>query len=226
MSYKFKIDTSSYEYAKSDRVSWLDEFADNVDQATQKTAAIQTDRPTWLDAFADNIAGKSAVEVARERSQSSTYDDISNIFSQSVTVESKVKELQERIGLTDYLKRAEMISAINKKAAGDPFERLGPQMKDDIINYCKNRISGHRGQIAYPALQEDIIKTFKQYGVTPQDVETDDVAHCLDKMITDELLLNPKSEVGQQNLGKIDTSEDKDSTENTDFFKGMTPAIK
>ena len=135
MSYKFKIDTSSYEYAKSDRVSWLDEFADNVDQATQKTAVIQTERPTWLDAFADNIAGKSAVEVARERSQSSTYDDISNIFSQSVTVESKVKELQERIGLTDYLKRAEMISAINKKATGDPFVGQVFQMDRLLLFY-------------------------------------------------------------------------------------------
>lgn len=197
----FKINRNSYEYARSERVDWLDNFADQFAK----------DHP------------KSAVEVARERDQraQSIHDQIRSIIFNNPhhTVESKVKEMQDRTGLTEYLKRAADESATNKN---DIFAKFGPQMKQDIISFCKNRISSYRGQIAIPAVQEDLLSSFRQQGLQPQDVYTEDVARFINNLIMDEQKLNPPTNNNSSDLGLLDKNLDDDS-DNNDFFKSIMP---
>jgi hypothetical protein len=194
----FKINNSSYEYSRGERVNWLDAFADNY----AKTE------------------GESAVDVARKRSQMSVHDQISAIVGNSGhTVESKVKEMQERMGLTEYLKR--MASEKDDSVKVVVFAQFGLKMCDDIINFCKNKISSHRGQIAIPALQHDLLQMFKQHGVREQDVDNDDVANYLNKLIVSELQLHPAEHTGNEQLGKEETDMTEDGA--VDFFKGLTP---
>ena len=193
----FKINNSSYEYFRGERVNWLDAFADNY----AKTES------------------ESVVDVARKRSQLSVHDQISAIVGNSGhTVESKVKEMQERIGLTEYLKR--MASEKDDPVKVVVFAKFGPKMRDDIMNFCKNKISSHRGQIAIPALQHDLLQMFKQHGVQEQDVDNDDVADYLNKLIVAELQLHPVTNTGNSQLGKEETNMVEDGT--VDFFKGTT----
>ncbi|MBC8294549.1 MAG: hypothetical protein H8E55_01935 [Pelagibacterales bacterium] len=205
----FKINRNSHDYVRSERVNWLDEFVDNLEKSS---------RP------------KSAVEVARERSQTSVLDQISGIVgnkSTHATVESKVKELQDRVGLTEYLNRVSSDKESAKIASldmNDAFDKFGPKMKDDIINFCRNKISTHRGQIAVPAVQHDILTTFKQYGLQPQDVDTDKVAECISNLIESELRNNPSTDISNPDLGKgVGVTDMDDDNSNSDFMAGLLP---
>ncbi|KKN74487.1 hypothetical protein LCGC14_0390040 [marine sediment metagenome] len=198
----FKVNKNSYEYARSERVDWLDTFADE---------------------YAKTTKGKSAVEVARERSQISIHDQVSSIVSdtQHATVESKVQDMQERAGLTDYLKR---MAADDTDDQEDVvvFAKFGPKMQDDILSFIKHKISAYRGQTTVPALQHDVLDTFSQHGIQPQDVNNEDVACCISALIVDELKMNPPTDVSSPDLGRVDNFESDDNE--VDFFEGIMPA--
>ena len=196
MSRGFKINRAFYDCNHSDRVNWLDEFADLYGKYHEKDT-------------------KTAVEVARERQEPSLQEQISAIMGQTHTVESKVKEMQERTGLTAYLKRY-----ASKNNCDKAFSELGSEMKNDIISFLKNKISAHHGQINVPALQYDVLNTFKQHGVQPQHVNTEDVACCISNLIEDELRLNPPTRVSNSDLGRVDMNMEEDG-DNADYFKGL-----
>lgn len=202
---EFKLNKNSYEYARGERVDWLDAFAENYAEATK----IAPD--------------KTAVQVARERQQS-TYDQISSIVGntfQHATVESKVQEMQERTGLTAYLQSmASMTPEEGAQKILDVFAQFGPKMQEDLMNFCKNKIAAHRGQISIPAIQHDLLATFRQHGIQPQDVNNEDVARCISGLIVDELKMNPPTDVSSTELGKVDNLEE-DDNESADFFKGL-----
>jgi hypothetical protein len=181
-------------------------------------------RVEWLDAFADDFAttikGRSAVDVARERSQQSIHEQITSIVNNTAhTVDSKVKEMQDRTGLTERLKRI----ASNGKKEDAIFSNFGPKMQQDLLSFCKNRISAYRGQTTVPALQYDLLSTFKQHGLQSQDVNTEDVARWISGLIAAELKMNPPSDTSDADLGLVD-SDQEDENENVDFFKGIMPA--
>lgn len=80
---------------------------------------------SWLDQFAEKYAekeGKTAVEVARERTQDipSIHDQIQSIMNGRPThrtVEDAVQDYQERTGLTEYLKSAQAGDQVKDAAA-------------------------------------------------------------------------------------------------------------
>ncbi len=207
---KFKINKKAgYELFSGERVGWLDRFADNYEKQ------------------------KSAVEVARERSQRSLYDQISSIVSGSsarhASVESKVQDLQERVGLTEYLKRISSEREENTKTAAgefaDTLENVDDELKERIATFCKNKIETYRGHISVPAIQEEIIVTFKIQGVQPQDINDPQVATVINAMIKEEQDRNPESgTISDKNLGLgVGVELDDDEGANSDFFAPFMP---
>jgi hypothetical protein len=63
--------------------------------------------------------------------------------------------------------------------------------------------------------------TFKQHGIQAQDINTEDVARCISGLITDELKLNPPTDMSTSELGLVDTTVDDDGNDSADFFKGL-----
>lgn len=198
----FKINKNSYEYARSERVDWLDTFADQYAEDSKASP------------------DKSAVQVARERQYQSMHEQISSIVGDSThaTVESKVQDMQERTGLTAYLQSMATDQHVQK--AMNVFAQFGPKMQEDLMNFCRNKIAAHRGQISIPALQHDLLATFRQHGIQPQDVNNEEVARCISGLIVDELKMNPPADVSSPDLGKVDNLEE-DDNESADFFKGL-----
>lgn len=196
----FKVNKNSYEYARSERVNWLDTFADEYDKATSSSK------------------DRSAVDVARERNQQSVYEQVSALVGQHATVESKVQDMQERTGLTTYLKS--MASAEEVEVCSDTFSKFGPKMQEDLMSFCRNKIAAHRGQCTVSQLQYDLLSTFRQHGIQPHDVHNEDVARCISGLIVDELRINPPTETVGPELGKVDPTED-DEEDGPDFFSAF-----
>jgi hypothetical protein len=171
MSRVNKISRDSYDYVRSERVDWLDQFADNINQAS-----------------------KTAVEVARDRQETSIYEQINSLMnnkqSNERTVDSVVRELQERAGLNVYLESRS--SNENEKTAQESvFPNLPLDVQKDIYNFVKNNIETHHGQISLPAVQHEIIEIFKHKGVNPEDVNNEKVARFINDLLMQEMRLNP-----------------------------------
>jgi hypothetical protein len=168
-----------------------------------------------LDALESKLNSKTAVEVARER-QSSVYDQISAIVGNKVnhhTVESKVKELAERTGLSNYLNRA--------KTAQDSLFNF--KDKDKVLLFIKNKIESNKGHVDLPAIQHDLSVNFGKEGLTTEEIYSENVAKYIGNLLKQEKSKNPPETVNN-NLGK-----DEAVTENPndgDFFKGMMPINK
>lgn len=205
MSRSVKINRHSYDFAKSERVNWLDRFADSIEQASQLTA----------------------VEVARYRNQLSIHEQINSIISRVpsssyATVEDAVVDMQKRTGLSEYLNRISS-EKTNKVASSDVFPNLDAELKDAIISFCKNKIATHRGQITVPAMQHEILETFS---IQPDDVNNEPVARFISDLILKEQKANPAHNDFNTQLGLGVGRDDVESSdpENTDFFKGMLPS--
>lgn len=171
MSRVNKIIRDNYDYVRSERVDWLDQFADKIHQAS-----------------------KTAVEVARNRQEKSVYEQINSLInnkqSNERTVESVVRELQERAGLNIYLESRS--SKENEKTAQEQiFPNLPLDVQKDIYNFIKNKIETHHGQISLPAVQHEIIEIFKHKGVHPEDVNNEKVARFINNLIIQQMRLNP-----------------------------------
>jgi len=205
----FKIKRTSDEYAASERVSWIDQFADDIQKAS-----------------------KTAVEVARQRSEVSLHDQVSSVMHNKPahsSVESLVQELQDRAGLSEYLRRNADASGEGKVAATDYdgiFANVKQSVKEDIINYCKNTIATHRGQTTVPAIQYDILAQFQNEGIQSQDVDEPSVARCISQLISEELNRHPPADLRSEQLGSgvgvLDVDENDD--DNSDVLSGLMPA--
>lgn len=194
--------TNHYEYDRGDRVDWVEEF---------------------LESFAKNNT-ENAVEAARKRDQA-IYDQISAIIGgKPHTVESKVQELQERVGLKEYLNRTTQKTA---QATEEPalFPNLDEKTRNSILTLIRNKIKTHHGQISIPAVQHEVLSIFQNQGVTPQDINTPAVAKFINQIIIEENQISPPSNLDNPNIGKgvgvIDI--DDDTNANSDFFKGLMP---
>lgn len=200
-----KIIRNNHEYVRSERVNWLDEFADNLAKQS----------------------ARSAVEVARERaSQMSIYDQIHSIVDRPTyrTVEGVVQDYQERTGLVNYLQQVLADQKEQKKTASDTpsLDRLGPQLKNDILSFVHNIITTHHGFINIPTVQYEILTNFAQKGVNQDDIYTEDVMQKISQMIAAERAQHPTVENIDQlgrNVGLQDGSEE---NENDDFMSSVT----
>jgi hypothetical protein len=192
-----------------------------------------SDRIDWLDSFADNLATKtpqrSAVEVARSRGHQSIIDQINSIVGnrpRHATVEGIVQEMQERTGLKEYLRRMSSKDEqrkIAQQVVDTIFSEVNPKTKNAILNFITNRIETHRGLVAIPAIQEEILSTFRREGLQPQDVNNELVAKYISDCIVAERRKNPTEEQTDLNIGRgvgVQDMEDGDNS-NSDFFKGL-----
>lgn len=188
-------------------------------QRVSKSEPIESaERVDWLDAFARRLAAtpaapKDAVEQARKRDATSIYDQISSILSRKPhfsTVEDKVQDYQDKIGLGNYLSRmsSSKEEEARKKLAGefevdlpDSFSKFSDKDRDDIVRFIRNKCETHHGNIQVPALVEEVSQTFRQRGIQPQDVN--DIK--FEKFISDEILKakqnSPSPDENNVNIG-------------------------
>lgn len=183
----------------------------------------RSDKVPWLEAFFQAEASKNpktAVEVARSRNQMtpSMSDQISSIlFGPKGTVESKVQELQERTGLKAFLSQAQDGSL-------NFLPNLNPELKNKIINFIKNKVNTHHGLISVPAIQEEVFNTFRNEGLSPQDVEAPDFNRYISNSILELQQHAPNNDFSQLGKGVGDSDLNEAMTENQDFWAGCQPA--
>lgn len=193
----------THEYARSERVNWLDEFADKLAQQEPK----------------------SAVEVARQRANVSIYDQINSIMNHPTykTVDGVVQEYRERTGLNEYLKRVSEEKQNTKYASqASSLDKFGPQLKEDIINFISNTVENHHGHITIPAVQHDVLSMFEQYGVSAEDINTEDVSQLINNLVIEYQSNNPTHNFNSHNLGKGVGLETEDENSSEDFLPSIT----
>lgn len=218
MSRGFKITRSDYsDKDTSDRVGWIDDFARN------------------LEKISNSAQPKSAVEVARNRNQQSILDQISQIVSRKTittkSVETAVLELQDRIGLNDYLKRVSAsaaVSSVNEKPQQrmklqDIFKDMSPDSIKTIEDFIYNTIEyTHHGNTQPPAIVESVKNNFKDVQAT--DVNNPLFEKYVSDVISDSQKRNPIKQDSNQNIGRgVGLSNDTNDTSNTNFFGGIMP---
>jgi uncharacterized protein (DUF849 family) len=202
MSRSFKVNRNGHDYIRSERVDWLDQFANNIDKAS-----------------------KTAVEVARDRSEQSVHERIHSIMNNQSgrTVESVVTDMQERTGLKSYLQ-----SLSNEKSKVAQVHRLFPDMatdlEDSIKSFIDNNIATHHGQTTVPAVQHEVLSIFKNSGIQPDHLDNEPVVTYINKAIARQQGLSP-AQVPDMDLGKGVGVVDVDAEDpaNTDFMHNMMP---
>jgi len=217
MSRGFKITRSDYsDKDSSDRVGWLDDFA-------KKLEAISN-------------APKSAVEVARNRNQQSILDQISQIVSKktitSKNFESAVQELQDRVGLKEYLKRVSASEnildgqkQISNHNLGEIFKDLPKDVIQDIDDFIRNMIEyTHHGNIQVPPVVEAVKNTFKQ--VQPYHVNDNRFEKYVSDLIAESKKRNPSRTENNHNIGRGVGLENTQGPTHGDFFEGIMTAHK
>lgn len=187
----------------------------------------RNNRVDWLDGFAqqiveagDKLPKDTAVTEGKKR-QASILDDIRSIVSKAPvysSVQDKVNDLQERVGLKAYLEKSSIIKEINQAKQAS----FSPELRDRIDQFVANKISAHHGYIHLPALQQAIVETFQRDGVGTEMVEEPEFERYLFDKIEAEKKLHPiKMDVGSLGKGLADSS---DQHHSDDFFAGLNPA--
>lgn len=206
----FKIQKVEEEQLSGDRIDWLDSFAQKIENVSNATNA---------------SVPRTAVEVARRRNYQSIIDQISSIVggkAQPNAVEAKVREMQDRTGLNEWLKRQ---AQVESSLPEDPnlFGKVPESVKEDIKNFIWNLISTHHGNIQVPAVVEEVSRIFKSKGVTHQDVN--DMA--FEKYISDQIVKakknEPMAEEHNTNIGRGLGVEKEVDPESGDAFSGLNP---
>jgi hypothetical protein len=198
---------------------------------------VRSERVDWLDAFAKEQAKKensqsTAVDKARERDQKSMLDQISYIIDKKprhASVESAVKDMQDRTGLSEYIKRLSVLNETGKKTAQEekpvvdvnklmePFE---PELQKKIFTFVKNKVESSQGNLATGAIVADLAHTLRQDGLDESDISTEDFSNWIDQLRDDVKKRFPMDMGNDQNFGK-DTAIDDESNMNDDVFKNM-----
>ena len=218
-----KITRQSYfESGASERVGWLDNFA--KDQAEKNPALL------------------TAVETARQRDQKSILDQISYVINNKpahASVESAVKDMQERTGLNEYMKRLSTTNEETKKTAQEKedegqlaekaLEGFTPEMKGKILTFIKNKLQGNP-HLNYEAIKEELAKTFRTGKTEDECVSEEELTGADFENLVNALREKAEKnspaamEANDQNLGK-EMADTKDLTVD-DVFKNMTPNSK
>lgn len=182
----------------------------------------------WLDRFAQglqNQEAKTAVEVARQQSM---FDQINSIVGNKpahATVESKVQDLQERTGLKAFLQRSSIASGNPKLAQAALFPSVSDELRNKIFSFIRNLVETHRGLVPVPAVQEEILNTFRLQGLQASDVNSPEVAKFVSDTILEVRQKNPSTESNVSELGRgVGVIMNDEDGSNSDFFKGLLPA--
>lgn len=206
------------------------------------TRTCDSERVDWLDSLAEKVNEVSkhpitAVESARARNQQSILDQITSIVSRQMSgfssVEDKVQDYQDKTGLKEYIRKLHAQKNQNKKTAQEGvgteqelpkiFNKFPENVKEGIKNFIRNKCETHHGNIQVPALVEEVSKLFRQFGVSPQDVNDMSFEKYISDQIIKAKLRHPSVDENNVNLGLgVGIENDLDSA-NLDAFEGLTP---
>lgn len=162
----------------------------------------------------------TAVEEARSRNNASIYEDIANILNpQKHTVESKVKELQERTGLKLFLEKQSKSNA-EKKANLKSLKETNPELFNILIEFIKNRCETVKGMTSISNIQQEVLNTFRKEGLTTEIVFDSDLVKYIDKCISSNLNTSHDKH-DYIHLSRSVPQADEEDASNTDFFHGI-----
>ena len=168
--------------------------------------------PSWFSDYVENLE-KAAVKSKKD--DYNLFNSINNIIgnkSKYSSVEEAVVDMQKRTGLYDLLHK--------KEASADPeiFKKI-PQMKTFIDNFVEDRPG-----ISVEAVIHDMIKINDIRANLPEKTDVpDDVKVYISNKIKEIKLNNPKKDLNNLDLGKMDLSVDDGISSDNDPFKGCEP---
>jgi len=197
-NYKFNR-CDAHEHYSSDRVNWLDEFANKLAKEPQ-----------------------TIVDVSRANSYSSIVDQINSVMTNKpvhATVESVVKDMQERIGLKEYLKVVSNDDGSLKTAQLN----IDDNLKKRITDYVKYILNTHHGQISLPAIQYEL-KTSFDNEVSDDYLNSSEMINYLNSIILNyqsQNTIQEESNYITENM-KSDLLSDNNESDD-DFFKMLSP---
>jgi hypothetical protein len=167
------------------------------------------DMPSWLESFADTLDQngnpKTAVEVARNRETESVADQINAIMGGGIkhsTVEDAVLYYQERTGLATYLKQVN--SGLKASASDETLESKElPKLFEDhpeIKFFIDNLVKTRHGNIVIPAITQEISDTYKLEGVNEADINDPALLGYISSLIGE--VQGKKNNSESHNIGK------------------------
>lgn len=204
-----------------------------IQSASSDCTQITSQSTSWFDecllkmSEQLNAKDKNIVEQSRERQAQSVLDQINLMLTSrpSETVESKVQELQERMGLKQFLKQESEkdLQQIPKFAflvsENELFLKLKPHIRENILQFIRNIIENSRGIITIPAVQANVYDIFKNQGLQLEEINDEKVLRYINQIIA-EFQARNVSETSDMSLGKGLGNDE--SGENTDYFQGMS----
>lgn len=179
---------------------------------------VNNKRINWLDSFADNYENISK----EQKLQSSSYLDqlksiIDNNYSspKHATVESKVNEYKERIGL-NKLNQLKVIKKASEQVSEDKILLDIPEdLKEKIIIFINNKCKSTEGRLPVAAILDEILSLFSQDGLSTNVLADKNLISYI-KNKNDEY----KKEINNdfRHLGLDNVSHQEDDGSNSDFF--------
>lgn len=173
----------------------------------------------WLDQFAENYS-KQAYPTDNGQNY---YDQISAIIGGKKhfnTVQEKVNDYAARLGLNKNSEKD--ITENTIKNAILQFNMIlkdNPILKDKVINFINNKISSFYGNITIPAIQYELLKNFKNDGLTNNDIHDENFIKYINHILLEAQSKYPKIN-SNNNLGQAESNIEADPS-NTDYFHGL-----
>lgn len=184
-------------------------------------------RVDWLDQFADRLQKQ---QNPQQRSNS-FVDEISAMLYKQPNVKSPktvagiVKDYQDKIGLNDYLKSLQNIKQAQNSGIPSSLQNLPRDLQQNIIQYITNKIRTYHGSVSIPAIQTEVLNTFRNQGLSAQDIESSEMAGFINNEIVKELQNHPHARDMNMSIGLgTGTESVKDNNQaNTDAFFHLMP---
>ena len=185
---------------------------------SQKSETLQS----FISHFHKNLAS------AAQRKQGGFYEEITQMFGGTKqkynSVQAAVEDMITRTGLQSYLQNISAQKIQNKKTANHNFfPSIQQNVRENIFHFIDNKISDSHGKIPITVLQDELLSTFRNNGIQPEDIYSEDLARYINQSLVAEQIKNPIHESSDPNLGKNLQEMDDDGT-NDDFFRGLNPS--
>lgn len=189
--------------------------------------------PDWLDRFAKDQ--QTIVQQTRERNSHSLHDQINSVVNNSPlkTVDSVVKEMHERTGLSQYLNNISAGDSVNRRTletiAADlnkraqEYEELPDLFKDipEAKSFIDNMAKGSHGTLAVEAVVESLKDCYSKNSDFDL-VKAED--NAVREYINAQLAHHRKDEkdYNDANIGTPEIStDDENNPDNTDMFANI-----
>lgn len=168
-----------------------------------------------------DMAQRTVVEETRARNQADLYNQINRILNpvKHSTVESKVKELQDRTGLSAFLSKES--STQIKQANLEQLKQNKPDLWHIISEFIQNRVKAHRGLISIPVIQNELLNTFKNEGIEAEVIFDPEIAKLISDAILSEQRNSTMKDVNYLQFSRQVPVAEEDDGSNSDFFHGM-----